>query len=363
MFSSSWIKRLLVFSSACLLAATVQATPAFSNIYVLGDSLSDQGNLFDATQALTGVGIPDGAHYANGRFSNGENYAGLLAQRLGLSLAATLRGGNNFAYGGTRTDYNVVEGPKTPGGFDPGTPGGFAPGTTGYNWTLNLQRQDFAARHIFDPFALYVVFSGSNDIADLLRQAAPLGRAGFAATAAQSMAAVQGVLNVVDAYKNAGARYVLVPNIPDLGVIPSVTNVGSAGLNRLATALSQRFNTSLDAGLNAVSGVQIIRFDTFGFVDQVHDHPADFALTNVNQPCYTGFVDPTPSGTVCGNPDQYAYWDAEHPTTALHSILADRLLAALDANIVPEPESGALVLVALGAMAFIQRRRAGAIAA
>ena len=27
----------------------------------------------DATQALTGVGVPDSARYSDGRFSNGEN--------------------------------------------------------------------------------------------------------------------------------------------------------------------------------------------------------------------------------------------------------------------------------------------------
>ena len=58
-------------------------TVKFKHMFVLGDSLSDQGNLFFATsdlsQALNLLAIPGADHYYMGRFSNGENYAGLLA--------------------------------------------------------------------------------------------------------------------------------------------------------------------------------------------------------------------------------------------------------------------------------------------
>ena len=341
------IWRELTLSAACLLTAgAVEAVP-FTNIYVLGDSLSDQGNLFQATQTLTGAGIPASDHYFSGRFSNGEVYSGLLAERLGLTLTASSAGGNNFAYGGTRTNYNIVENPPSPGGFPPGL----------YPWTLNLQRQAFNDRHVFDPNALYVVFSGSNDIGDLIR---PTLRGGFGSTLAQSNAAAQGILDVVTAYKSAGARYILVPDIPDLGVIPSITRLnppGSTIVSTVATALSQRFDNTLNGMLDLVTGVQIIRFDTFDFVREVHDDPAEFGLTNVTQPCYTGFVEPAaPGDTVCGTPESYAYWDVEHPTTALHSIIANHLFAAINVAVVPEPASGALVLVALAALALTLRR-------
>ena len=130
------------------------------HMYVLGDSLSDQGNLFAATSVIgppLGLpAIPADDHYFKGRFSNGEIYAGVLARKLGVTLAPSLAGGNNFAFGGARTNYNRVE---CRGALTPCYPVG------AYPWSLNLQREAFINRVAAkgaDPSALYVVFSGSN---------------------------------------------------------------------------------------------------------------------------------------------------------------------------------------------------------
>ena len=126
----------------------------------------------------------------------------------------------------------------------------------------------------------------------------------------------------------------------------------------VATALSQRFNATVDGLLSQVSGVRIIRFDIFDLVRQLHDDPAAFGLTNSTQPCYTGFVNPAgPSDTVCANPQSYAYWDAEHPTTTVHSILADRMLTQVNLAAVPEPAQWASMLAGLAALGFFARRR------
>ena len=151
----------LLFDCSAL-AAPVTTVPIRS-MYVLGDSLSDQGNMLAATTVLGAPlgqpGIPDQLHYFQGRFSNGENYVDVLASDLGFSVTPSLAGGTNFAFGGTRTNYNIIEQPLGP--YPPGA----------YPWTLNLQTRAFlapAATRDVDPTALYVVFSGSNDIGDIL---------------------------------------------------------------------------------------------------------------------------------------------------------------------------------------------------
>ena len=102
---------LLMFFGASVLAD--EPTLKFRHMFVLGDSLSDQGNLFSATTALADTfnlpPIPASDHYYRGRFSNGENYAGLLATKLGFTLTPSQLGGGNYAFGGARADYNRVD--------------------------------------------------------------------------------------------------------------------------------------------------------------------------------------------------------------------------------------------------------------
>lgn len=297
----------------------------FTAMYVIGDSLSDQGNLFNATETLTGLGLPAADHYYQGRFSNGEVCAGFLAERMGLGLAATAIGGTNYAYGGARTEYNVVENPPTEGGFLPGL----------YPWTLDLERQAFAADGVNDPRGLYVLFSGSNDLADLIGFALV---SGFDAASAAVDGVIQGAEEIIEAYVAAGARDILVPNVPDMGLVPHVAGMDplpgmpadSTLVSDTATALSVRYNTALDEMLMQFNGVNIIRFDTFSLVRKMTNNPAAYGLTNVTAPCYTGFVDPArPNDTVCSTPETYLFWDYEHPTTTVHALLAERMLAAL----------------------------------
>jgi phospholipase/lecithinase/hemolysin len=48
----------------------------------------------------------------------------------------------------------------------------------------------------------------------------------------------------------------------------------------------------------------------------------------VTQPCYTGFVVPDPTATECGDPDQYLFWDAEHPTSRFNALFAEEIFAS-----------------------------------
>ena len=334
----------------CLLLASLvlprqAAAAAYTRLYVLGDSLSDEGNLFAATTALgQGPGQPDAAHYFDGRFSNGPVYPAVLARELGVTSAPSLLGGNNFAFGGTRTDYNTVEVPPFGTQNYP---------RAAYPWSLNGQRQAFSARAAAsgaDSYALYVMFSGSNDVTDIVRR-----RLDPAATIANAVARI---INVVDAFKAAGARTVLVPNLPDIGVTPLVTTLEQTapGISALATRLISQFNAALATALDQETGIQVIRFDTFSFLHDVVANPSQYGFSNSTQPCYSGFVFPDPNATVCANPDQYVFWDTEHPTTAFHALLGERLFSA--ATDVPEPMSLSLLGCGLAALALARRQAA-----
>jgi outer membrane lipase/esterase len=316
----------LLFSFFVQPTFAVNMTVKFKHMFVLGDSLSDQGNLLFATSVLGPAfnqpPIPATDHYYRGRFSNGENYAGLLAQKLGFTLTPSELGGSNYAFGGSRTDYNRAE-------FRPGVPPPLPNGVYpigAYPWSLDLQREAFLGdvkRHA-DSQGLYLVFAGSNDLSDALT-AVVFFHQDPTPTIAK---AVQGIRDVITAFETAGARTVVVPNMPNLGVVPSVTRFGPV-VAGLATALSQQFNAELAAMLTTITGTNIIVFDTYSFLNDIVVHPGNYGFTNVSEPCYSGFVDPDPNGTVCAEPDKYAFWDVEHPTTRFHAILADELYSSV----------------------------------
>jgi outer membrane lipase/esterase len=318
--------------AAVALPASVWAFP-FDAIYVLGDSLSDQGNLFAATRAAAGPAnaLPDATRYFNGRFSNGPVYTDILAHDLGLTLGPSIAGGNNFAYGGARTNYNTVE--QVAGGP---FPNGLFP------WSLNAEVQAFSARGVHDPNALYIVFSGSNDIGDILSR--NLNPATVIPTA------VGGIVNAVQAFASAGARTVLVMNIPDLGLTPAFNFLGPPTTNP-ASALSRQFNDALAGALASFTGLNIIQFQTDDLLNAVVANPGLYGLSNVTAPCYTGFVTPNPGATVCANPSQYLFWDQVHPTAGVQAILAEAVRET-----VPEPSTVWLLLATLLAFAVTSRK-------
>ena len=106
--------------------------------------------------------------------------------------------------------------------------------------------------------------------------------------------------------------------------------------------------------MDTVSGIRIIRFDTFDLLKNVATNPAAYGFVNGSDPCYSGFVFPDPGATACTNPEGYVFWDVEHPTTAFHELLAKELFLAA----VPEPPTFALYVFGF-AIAIGVRVRSG----
>lgn len=319
-----WLGVILV-ASAC----SAHAVP-FTHVYILGDSLSDQGNDY----VVTGGRIPPPEYSAGdtvGRFTNGQNYVDHLARRTGLTIRPAALGGTNYAYGGARTDYRA---PTSP-----------------FALSLLEQRDAFLRDRpggALDPAALYVVWGGSNDLGDVLVR---LGADPGYDPTADLAAVAANIANVVTSLAAAGARDVLVPNIPDLGLVPGVTGGGPA--HGAASALVGRFNAGLDRLLYRVDAsfdaLELDVVDVYGLVREIYEAGAGFGFSNVREPCYSRYVEP--GGTECDQPDQYLFWDLEHPTSAAHRVFAARLLAEL-----PAPPAWLLLIAVLPAW-WWQRRR------
>lgn len=305
----------------------------YTDIYVIGDSLSDQGNLFNATQRTTGNGVPASDHYYQGRFSNGEVYAGVLAQRLGLRLTASSAGGNNFAFGGARVEYHVAQDDATkPFPVSLLRQGGVFP-KDAFPWSINGQRKAFLDRDVKNADALYVVFTGSNDMADLISMVF-LHAVQPTFPAVDPASIIAKVISNIDAtiaeVVSAGARDVIVSNMPNFGLVPRILEAGPAAAV-LATGLSQQYNAAFAEMLAKWTGrVNIVPVDLYALLSDVAAQPAAFGFSNASTPCYSGFVEPAgPNDSVCTTPDSYVFWDREHPTAAFHAFLARRLHGAI----------------------------------
>ncbi|MGI9341504.1 MAG: SGNH/GDSL hydrolase family protein [Gammaproteobacteria bacterium] len=300
---------LLLITALALFAGRANA---FSNLYVFGDSLSDTGNVF------INNGIPI-APYDNGRFSNGPVWVETLASGLGLSAAPVSGGGTNFAFGGAPTGLPVP--PQASPSLVDQVNGLYLPAVGG----------------VADPNGLYVVFGGGNDI-----------RAGVVSGTAGNIG------SIIDTLYAAGARNFLVPNLPDIGLTPEAIGFGPAAQMQ-ATAASQFVNAGIASEIAdaraTLAGITIFDVDTFGFLNAVIANPASVGISNVDTACYDGTLGVGGPGSVCGNPDEYVFWDGIHPTAKAHQLLGEFALAQI-----PVPAAVWLFGSAIGLLGFARRK-------
>jgi len=321
---------LLICSLFLFLSTTATATPTYSDIFILGDSLSDSGNALVATGGATTnppyQALIPSAPYSSGRFSNGNVWVESFATSLGLSSSPSFLGGNNFAFGGART------------GSLSGVADSFSP-------SLSVQRDALIGSLGSLPSdALYVVWGGGNDVRE-------------AATVANPNAVISDSLNnitsIIASLQMAGANDFLVPNLPDIGITPAATALGPAAIAGLSQ-LSSGFNmglTSVVAGLEANLGVNIIDLDIESLVNNVVNSPSDFGFNNVSDACIVL------GGADCGSADNYLFWDGIHPTAAAHRIIAASALTAVsDSVAVPAPASLALLISGLIVLTGFSRK-------
>jgi len=316
-----------ILTATLLLLAT--AAPAlaynYSGVTVAGDSLTDGGNVF----AYSGGTLP----YPSGRFSDGPTWVERLATDLGHPITPSALGGTNLAFGGAESGM----------------------GTTLLRGVLpvpGVQQQVanyIALNPTLDPYRLYVLWGGANDLFN--------GQVNPAIPAANITAAV---LTLV----NAGAKRILVNDLPNLGLAPEFRGTP---YQTPMTQLSLGFNTLLASNLKAISGATVIEsnldkvanpnwdsnpnltifhFQTNTLFEDMISHPENYNLTNSATPAFDANT-----LSLTGNPATYLFWDTIHPTTAAHQIMGDAAYA------LATPEPASLGVLCLTATTLLLRRK------
>jgi outer membrane lipase/esterase len=283
----------------------------FDNMVVFGDSLSDNGNL---DLSCIGSGQCPQLSFLM-RFTTNPGQTGIenVADYFGVPMTPALAGGTDFAFGGAGVVNN-----------SPGTPAGVP--TLPTQLGMYLQATGGKA----DPNTLYAVWGGANDVFYNVAMA-QFGLLTPDQVQANLQTAAATELGMIQSLGQAGARYVMVFNLPNIGLTPSALAAGPQGAAQL-TGLSLLYNNTLNTGL-ANAGVNIIPVNSYAILNEIVADPSRYGFTNVTQPACTGgdgssfecLPAGTPGATVTyqpGTESTYLFADGVHPTTAAHAMLA-----------------------------------------
>ena len=297
--------------SALALALALAAMPAFAQstytqTVFFGDSLTDAGFFRPL--------LPASVRTVTGQFTTnpGLVWSQNLAEHYGTTAGANGNGqtGTNYAAGGARVGINTT-------------------GALGPIPSLATQTSNYLAANggRADSGALYTVWGGANDLFAITNAGAP--------ATATITAAVTAQVGIVGQLQSAGARYILVPTIPDLGSTPAFRAQGAAA-QASGTALTVAYNNALFSGLTG-SNLRVIPIDTFSFIREIIAAPAEYGFTNITgtacQPQITAnSLTCNPSSWVTPDaPNTYLFADGVHPTTRAHLILSEYVISVLEA--------------------------------
>jgi outer membrane lipase/esterase len=353
--------------AALLFSAHALATGGpFNNVIVFGDSLSDAGNISLASHPAI---QPPLKFTTNPGAVTVQN----VASRYGITLGPSLSAGSDYAWGGAGVLNNT-----------PGTPAAVP--------TITNQVNAYLATTPVNPGALYSIWGGANDIfyaatsagaaataqqlilqnvsaqiaqlqasgatAAQIAAATPLITQQVSAQVTQQVAAAAGVsslmtadqaqasviaaasqeVNLIRKLQNAGAKTILVFNLPNIGATPQAAAQGAATAAAL-TGLSQLYNGYLNAGLMTL-GPGIVPLNTYSLVNEIMANPTLYGFTNVSTPaCGAGSssVQCGPQGSglpytyAPGTNQTYLFADGVHPTTAADALLGQYVNAVLNA--------------------------------
>jgi phospholipase/lecithinase/hemolysin len=203
-----------------------------------------------------------------------------------------------------------------------GTYGNFIPTGLAVQTDLYLNQHSGNA----NPTVLYLVVGGGNDVRMASAQPNKILRD------AMLNGAVQDYRDVVAKLVAAGARTIVVANVPDYGKSPESRVLRNN--TDIASDATRVFNNFADRALDRLAGhkeVTLARIDLFGLgnaiiEDAIHNRGRRFGVTNVDTPCLdvsVEFPDVVIPGAGTVSCDISLYSDDHHPSAKVHAIIGE----------------------------------------
>lgn len=302
-----WTTILALFFSTQILAAPLKT------LVIFGDSLSDNGNLYEYLKRE----LPMSPPYFQGRFTNGPVWIELLTAMYYPNNAKDHL--LDYAFGGA----GVLEGSDSDDEEDD------------VLFTLSREVDSYLLSHQdkADESSLYIVWMGANNylaIPDDQEQA----------LYATNIGIVHDLQRLVD----KGAKNIMVVNLPDLGKTPAARDFDAVDL---LSSLSDKHNIMLAENIAKLKqnnpDVKWLLFDVYQIFSDLLEAPEQYGLTNTTDTCYEEMVSarhssrsilsmvstvkPRKTKDACTG---YLFFDPVHPSEVAHQVMAQRIKKALD---------------------------------
>jgi len=298
---------------------------SYSQVIVFGDSLSDSGNYFAqfggiSMQPYETENVPSEPYAIGGHhFTNGKTWVEKLTQKMHIptsGLPSEVSPGvfRNYAVGRSRARAVLLDGVFSEANLT----------TQVDNFLADENNQAPGA-------ALYIIWIGSNDVADALFAANPSEIIG---------ASLQNTFVQIQRLYAHGARHFLILNMPDFALTPRVLDVVSVYpapvqefLLQNITLASVGYNQALAGNLSLMQsvlpGMEVISLDIFSIFSDMVANPEPYGLGVVDEAC---IIPDTQGQAYCSNWGRYLFWDAQHPTRQGHSIIAEYAEMAIESH-------------------------------
>ncbi|EFP98492.1 SGNH/GDSL hydrolase family protein [Vibrio caribbeanicus] len=265
-----------------------------NKIVSFGDSLSDTGNVFGASQFR----FPDRSSWFLGHFSNGFVWTEYLARAKNLPVY-------NWAVGGSggQSQFFLL---------------------SGINDQIKSYLQYMDETENYNPSnTLFTLEFGLNDFMQFGRSAANV-KDDFA----------EALVSLI----NSGAKNFLLITLPDVTNAPKFQYSSHAEVEFIRSKILD-MNTFIQEQVNYYTGLgyNMTLFDTYELFERVISNPTPYGFDNATESCLSlssfslseyFYWHSLREECVRIGSDKFVFWDSLHPTTAVHQYVAEEILAS-----------------------------------
>lgn len=298
--------KVLVALFALFISGLVVSAP-LKNMVVFGDSLSDNGNLYEFMDKHVPISPP----YFKGRFTNGPVWIELLTKAYFPTDGETRL--LDYAFGGAGISEEAEEEAL---------------------FTLKHEIDVYLLTHndTADPQSLFVIWIGANNYLVVPED-----------NEKALNVVIKGIDDAIKRLIKKGAKNFLILNLPDLGKTPAGREFqAEERLSYLVKKHNAILAKMLESYKRRYPDIKWIHYDVYSAFNEIFVDPAALGFSNTYDTCYDEIIDKPSYQSIIkmashvkanlhsDSCEGFLFFDPVHPTEPAHKIIAERISVLLD---------------------------------